>query len=162
MQAEQILFATDYSESSAHALSVAVLLSRESDGLLLIAHVSDAEQYPVGELFDEEPKPDSAELNRLKSIVPSDFRVRHEHRLLYGEPGSAAITKPADVIVKFADRERVDVIVLGTHGRSGLSRVVMGSVAETVVRNAPCAVVVVKPPTFIDPCVVNEHVRELV
>jgi hypothetical protein len=101
MQAEQIPFATDYSESTAHALSVAVMLARESDGLLLIAHVSDAEQYPVGELFDEEPTPDSAELNRLKSIVPSDFRVRHEHRLLYSEPGSGAITKPADGEGKF-------------------------------------------------------------
>jgi nucleotide-binding universal stress UspA family protein len=48
MRAEKILFATDYSESNAHALSLAAMSARASDGLLLIAHVSDAEQHPVG------------------------------------------------------------------------------------------------------------------
>jgi universal stress protein A len=146
MRAQKILVATDFSESSKYALAVAETLARDSGALLLIAHVSDAEQYPVGEHFDEEPRDNPAEVAKLHAIVPADTSVRYEHRLLYGEPGSAAVTKPASVIVEVAEKEHVDAIVLGTHGRSGIHRALMGSVAESVVRNAKCSVVVVKQP----------------
>ena len=115
-------------------------------GTLLIAHVTDREQYPVGELFNEEPEPAPAELHELKAIVPADPKVKYEHRLVYGEAGSSGTVKPADEIAKLAREEEVDAIVLGTHGRSGLSRLLMGSVAEEVVRNAHCSVVTVKQP----------------
>jgi nucleotide-binding universal stress UspA family protein len=144
MKAQKILFATDYSESSKFALSFAETIARESGGLLLIAHVCEAEQYPVEEHCDNVVD-NPAEVARLKAVVPADATVRHEHRLLYGDPGSAVITKPASVIVNLAEKEPVDVIVLGTHGRSGISRALMGSVAETVLHKARCSVVVVKP-----------------
>lgn len=144
MKAKKILFATDCSESSEYTLTVAETLARDSGALLLIAHVSEAEQYPVGELFDEEPRDNPAEVARLEAVVPTDSSVRYEHRLLYGEPGSASITKPAAVIVDAAEKEHVDAIVLGTHGRSGIRRALMGSVAETVLHKARCCVVVVK------------------
>jgi K+-sensing histidine kinase KdpD len=48
-------------------------------------------------------------------------------------------------IVKYAERERIDLIVLGTHGRSGLRRALMGSVAEAVLRTAPCQVLTIGP-----------------
>ncbi len=146
MNAKKILFATDYSESSTHALSLAETMANESGGLLLIAHVSDTQLHPVGELFAEEPKENPAELAKLKSVVPANASVRYEHRLLHGEPGSAAITKAGPVIVNAAEKEHVDAIVLGTHGRSGLSRALMGSVAEAVLRKAKCVVIVVKVP----------------
>jgi nucleotide-binding universal stress UspA family protein len=144
MKMKKIIFATDYSEVNKKALDFAVSMARGAGALLLIVHVSEREQYPVGELFDEEAQPHSAEMTELKAVVPSDPEVRCEHRLIYGEPGSADITKPAVEIVKFADKEQVDAIVIGTHGRTGLSRVLMGSVAESVVRKAPCPVVTVK------------------
>lgn len=53
--------------------------------------------------------------------------------------------KPADQILAAAREWEADVIVVGTHGRSGVSRVVLGSTAESVVRHAPCPVLVVKP-----------------
>ncbi len=55
-----------------------------------------------------------------------------------------AVGRPADAITSFAEEEDVDAIVMGSHGRSGLTRVVVGSVAETVVRRAPCPVTVVR------------------
>jgi nucleotide-binding universal stress UspA family protein len=146
MQAKKLMFATDFSESSEYALSLATMLARETGGLLLIAHVSEAEQYPVGEHFDEDPKDNPAALAKLKTVIPVDDSVRYEHRLLYGEPGSVSMTQPAAVILDLAEKEDVDVIVLGTHGRSGISRTMMGSVAETVLRNSRCAAIVAKQP----------------
>jgi len=65
--------------------------------------------------------------------------VRFEHKLLVGDPASA--------IVEAAEEENVDLIVLGTHGRTGLTRLLMGSVAENVVRKAKCPVLTVKHPS---------------
>ena len=146
MEMKRILFPTDYSETSRHALPFATSLARATGASLLIAHVTDREQYPVGELFDEVPEPDPADMHDLRAIVPSDPQVKYEHRLLYGEPGSTEPVRPADEIVKLARKEQVDAIVLGTHGRTGLSHLVMGSVAEAVVRNAACPVVTIKQP----------------
>jgi universal stress protein A len=82
---------------------------------------------------------DTEELEaRLFKVVPKCFDGQCEHYLLEGEP--------AREVVQFAEREHVDLIVLGTHGRTGLARVLMGSVAENVVRRAPCPVLVVKQP----------------
>jgi nucleotide-binding universal stress UspA family protein len=143
---EKILFATDYSDASRHALDFATSLARDMGALLLIAHVTEHEPYPVGELFDEEPEPDPAEMHDLNSVVPAEPGVKYEHRLVYGKPGSTRTVKPAERIVKLAEEEHVGAIVLGTHGRSGLGHLLMGSVAEAVVRSAPCPVLTVKKP----------------
>jgi len=55
MATKEILFATDYSEASKAALPLAASLALQSGATLLIAHVSEREQYPVGELFDDDP-----------------------------------------------------------------------------------------------------------
>lgn len=144
MNGKKILFATDYSEASQHALQYGSWLAKCTAGRLYIVHVSEREPYPVGELFDEEPKPNTEEIDRLKSVVPEDASVPYEHHVLYGEPGSAEVTKPAKVIVDFANKENVEMIVLGTHGRSGFGRMLMGSVAESVVRHAHCPVITVR------------------
>lgn len=138
------LFATDYSEGSETVLKLATTLARQEDAKLLIAHVTMLEPTPVGEHFDEDPQPNPVEMQRLKAVVPQDPDVPFEHRLLYGEPGSVEVTKPADEILKLAKQENVDMIVLGTHGRSGLMHLLMGSVAESVIRRAPCAVVSIR------------------
>lgn len=141
---KKILFATDYSPGTDKVLKIATTLAREAGAKLLIAHVTNLEKYPVGELFDEEPEPDPVEMERLKEVVPPDANVRFEYRLLYGEPGSVETTKPADEIVKLARHENVETIVLGTHGHTALTDLLMGSVAELVLRNSPCHVVPVR------------------
>jgi universal stress protein A len=141
MSAAKILFATDYSSASRDALNYGASLARERGATLLITHVSRLEEYPVGELFDEEPRPSDAELEELIAITVPDPRVHCEHRLLHGDP--------ARQIVELAKQENVETIVMGTHGRSGLGRLVTGSVAEAVLREAPCAVIAVRPAALV-------------
>jgi hypothetical protein len=85
-------------------------------------------------------EPDRRELlGLLRAVVPTDPKVPCEHWLLSGDP--------AQRIVELAEREHCDLIAMGTHGRSGFKRLLMGSVAEAVMRRANCAVL-----TFKDPC----------
>ena len=144
MSLKKILFATDYSPASTEALHLASSLAKDSGATLFICNVSELEPYPVGEATLAAPPWDAAALKELKAVVRTESDVRHEHHLLFGEPGSVEITKPAEVILKFANESGVDMIVLGTHGRSGLGRLLMGSVAEHVVRQAQCPVTTVR------------------
>jgi nucleotide-binding universal stress UspA family protein len=73
---------------------------------------------------------------RLAQVRPADSTVKCQHRLLEGDP--------ADEILKVAGVENVDMIVMGTHGATGLTRLLMGSVAENVLRKAPCPVLTVR------------------
>jgi nucleotide-binding universal stress UspA family protein len=74
----------------------------------------------------------------LHAVRPTDPSVPYEHRLLTGHP--------AEEIVRFADEADCELIVMGTHGRTGFKRLLMGSVAEAVVRRARCAVLTFKLP----------------
>jgi nucleotide-binding universal stress UspA family protein len=141
-----ILYATDYSAASEKALKVAEALAQDLKARLLIVHVSQEELAPVGELFDEEPASEASELTRLRSVVPKDSQIAYEHRLIYGEAGSERITQPAEELLRVAEEVNAEMIVLGTHGRSAVSRALMGSVAETIIRRATCPVVTVKGP----------------
>ena len=145
MSTSKILYATDYSELSREALRYATSLARATGSKLLITHVSEQELYPVGELFDEPAEPSPQELEQLRAVLPTDANVDCEHRLLHAPP-SCENVHPADEIVKCAAQEGVDAIVIGTHGRSGLSRLLAGSVASDVMHQAKCTVVTIKTP----------------
>ena len=71
-------------------------------------------------------------------IQASEAKVPIEHRLEEGDP--------VTVILRVARESKCELIVMGTHGRSGLAHLLMGSVAEQIVRKATCAVLVVKAP----------------
>jgi len=75
-------------------------------------------------------------LTRLRDLVPEAFRGTWEVEI--------AVGRPADTIVRLARQRNADLIVMATHGRTGLEHVVLGSVAEKVVRLAPCPVLTVK------------------
>jgi len=142
---KRILYATDYSEPSQYALHFATSLARDCGAGLLIVHVSETECGPVGELFDEQCEPSPEELRRLEAVVPDDDNVPFEHRVVC-PPASSENVHRADEIVKLAKQEDVHAIVIGTHGRTGLSRLLLGSVAEAVMRQAPCPVVTIRKP----------------
>ena len=94
--------------------------------------------YGGGEMYYGIEEPNREELKRmLAEVVPADPGVPYEHRLMIGSPATA--------IVEMAEREKVELIVMPTHGRTGLMRLLMGSVAEEVVRKAKCPVLTVKP-----------------
>jgi nucleotide-binding universal stress UspA family protein len=76
--------------------------------------------------------------SQLEQVRPGDPNIPVHHVFLEGDP--------AGEIVRYAADAGIDVIVLGTHGRTGVDRLLMGSVAEKVMRDAPCSVLVVKLP----------------
>jgi universal stress protein A len=145
----KILFPTDFSPAAEQAFDTAQQLARDSRALLLIVHVTPPTQVPtppgavvppnalanVAIPEDAEQKAEQAR-DALAKIVPDDGNIRFEHRLLVGVPGLE--------ITRLAEEEKADLIVMGTHGRTGLKRLLMGSVAEAVVRRATCPVLTLR------------------
>jgi nucleotide-binding universal stress UspA family protein len=135
-----VLYPTDFSECSNLVFRLACTLAQDYGARLVVAHIaeppgpiySDGVVVPLADV-DEEPL-----RAKLLQLVPRDPNVRVEHRLAAGDA--------ATEILRLAKETQADVIVMGTHGRTGLARVLMGSVAERVVRKAPCPVVTVKNP----------------
>jgi nucleotide-binding universal stress UspA family protein len=146
MNVKRILFATDFSECSSAALDVASRLASETGARLYIVHVDGLVEISIpaippseGAYYDAPWGYERREVReRLKSIVPTVANVAHEHFYVTGLPVAE--------LLKCAESSHVDLIVMGSHGRSGLSRLIMGSVAEGVIRGASCPVLVVKPP----------------
>ena len=140
MNAKKILFPTDFSHLSDVALHQATVLAKEANALLMILHVEEPPVvYGEGAMYYGVPEPDQAALQKmLENVKPTLDGVRFEHRMIYGDP--------ATEIVNMAKEEQADMIVMGTHGRSGLMRLLMGSVAEAVVRKAHCPVMSIKTP----------------
>jgi nucleotide-binding universal stress UspA family protein len=136
---KRILFATDFSEASETALGAAASIARDNQATLLVLHVSQTEDYPVGESVDEDPQPPEDEIKQLKAIVRRIKNVNCEYKWVHCD-GSYE----AETIVDTADKEHADMIVVGTHGRQGLSHLLAGSVAERVIREAKCPVLAVR------------------
>lgn len=135
-----ILFPTDFSPANQAALEYATSLARDTGAKLLIAHVEEPPvAYGAGETYLGPLTSEPTELEELlERVRPTDPAVPFAHRLLLGDP--------ATEIVRLAEEEKVDLIVLGTHGRTGLVRLLMGSVAEAIVRRASCPVLTLKDP----------------
>lgn len=141
MTTKTILFPTDFSDASGTAFQYAVDYARLANAKLLIVHVHEPALPIIGGEIAYLPPLDADPQRRklaLQAIVPADASVEYSHRLLAGDPASE--------IVNLAKSEHVDLIVLGTHGRTGLERLIMGSTAEQVLRRAPCPVLAVKEP----------------
>jgi nucleotide-binding universal stress UspA family protein len=136
----RLLHATDFSQRSEFAFHLACSLARDYGARLIILHVVPAPAVVYGETVTElalEASRDTA-THTLAQLKPSEPNVQFEHQL---EEGDAA-----ERIMHAAKVNQCDLIVMGTHGRTALSRLVMGSVAEQVVRKAPCPVLTVKAP----------------
>lgn len=139
----EIVCALDLSEASRTTLEHAADLARRLGARLTVVHVWRA-SLPLAERPAEPaPKGDlEADLERKLD------RWRREAERLSGRDVRAALLggAPAAEIVRFAAEANADLVIVGKRGRRGLERAVLGSVAEGVVRSAPCAVLVVRPP----------------
>jgi nucleotide-binding universal stress UspA family protein len=148
MEIRSILLPTDFSECANYALSYAASFARQAGAAIVCVHVIEpvvptvgytgmAEPLPMADLSDQ--LEDSAE-RELPKIAECDecAGLKVEEVIAHGDAASE--------IVRVARERGVDLIVISSHGRTGLGRMLFGSTAESVVRHAPCPVLVVKPP----------------
>jgi nucleotide-binding universal stress UspA family protein len=137
----------DLTDKSQAAFDAAAKLARGSGAKLFVVHVEEMLVMTTKFGFpDAVPEGDMRGLaDALERAVPAEIDVPCDRRLL---------TDPVpQTILEFAEHERVDLIVMGSHGRRGVSRILMGSVAEAVVRGAKCPVLIVKPACATASCV---------
>jgi nucleotide-binding universal stress UspA family protein len=138
-----ILHPTDFSRSSDLALQLAGALARDYGARLVILHVGRPPLRVLGSPTPAPPLPvewGRDELDRqLRRLTVPGLKNGPEYRLEFADT-------VGDEILRVAREVTSDVIVLGTHGRTGLGRLLLGSVAEQVVRRAVCPVITVKKP----------------
>jgi universal stress protein A len=139
---KSILHPTDFSQCAASAFLFARALAKEHGARIILLHVFEVPVVgPAGMVPFPPPAPrnDREVLKaQLQAIATANPDLQIECRLAENEPASS--------ILDAARQSGCDVIVMGTHGRTGLSRMLMGSVAEKVVRHAKCSVLTLKTP----------------
>jgi nucleotide-binding universal stress UspA family protein len=139
---KRILVPHDFSETSQAAVRYAIELARKFDARLHVVHVSEKArndlemEFPLGL---EGAIEDAVRERLLKILTPEECReLKPDFAVLVGTPHAE--------IVRFAKEQGFDLIVMGTHGRGFVAHAVVGSVAEKVVRHAPCPVLTVHNP----------------
>jgi universal stress protein A len=138
---KKLLVPIDFSEVSTKALQYAIAFAREYGSELILLHVvQPALLIPEGPVA----------MMELETRVESEAaaRLRQLEKGVKGIPcrSLVCVGSAAKEVVAEADRQEVDAIVMATHGRTGLARTFIGSVAEKVIRNADCPVLVVRDP----------------
>jgi nucleotide-binding universal stress UspA family protein len=136
----KILIATDGSDRNRAAVSEALRIGKVCGALVYAAYVADSralESAAAGTVAGD-----------AWAMVQSEAAAALAHVKSQGEGVSVETVvlegKPATEIVKFAKEQKIDLIVIGTQGKQGIERFLLGSVAESVIRSAPCRVLVVK------------------
>lgn len=151
MTFKKILCPIDFSEDSQRAIQVAAEIARNSQATLVLLYVWQPLQWMTdygmqwpNEVLLEAQATEEGKLTAYRADAQRLGAPEVVTRLLRGEPW--------DQIVSVARDDRaIDLIVMGTHGRTGLRRALIGSVAERVVRHAPCTVMVVREPQSKQP-----------
>ena len=150
-----ILVATDFSDCSQTALEYAKALARQSGARLHVIHM-------IGTLAGADVGIDGLAMAapEWQAQVEDDARealnallTAEDLQVLQARASVLHADSAAEGIVRYARNERIDLVVIGTHGRRGLTRLILGSVAEQVVRTAPCPVLTVRYPEreFVHP-----------
>ena len=134
---KDILVAIDFDELTETTLNYARSIARKFDARLHVLHVTDNTFL----------KPMAMDPHTVESSTSN--KVNHrltdaDRRDLRAIPVVRTSDKPADAIVQYAGEHKIDLIVMGTHGRKAVAHLLIGSVAERVVRMAPCPVMTVR------------------
>jgi nucleotide-binding universal stress UspA family protein len=146
----KILAPTDFSEDSDLALTYAVTLAEKFSSEIIAVHVDQ----PLAPVMVSELNPGLdvstmnriAEEGRLLALKELDATVARLRDNGVKARGLMRVGAPFLEIIHAAQSEAIDLIVMGTHGRTGLAHVLMGSVAERVVNKAPCPVLTIRHP----------------
>jgi len=142
---KKVLFCTDFSENADYAFEFAYGIAKRDEGLLYILHVIPKNpQQAYAESFVT-----TEDLEKIQKAIEEDlgnkYRERYEEKI-ENEIKFEIITKSGredEEILKFAKEEKVDIVVMGTHGGTGIEHVIFGSVAEKVLRRSPIPVFII-------------------
>ena len=144
---KKVLFCTDFSDNADYAFNYAYGVTQRDKGLLYILHVipeNPQKAYVEGFLSTEN-------LEKIQKTIEEDLDNNYKERYVNkigNEIICEFVTKSGredEEILEFAKKEKIDLIVMGTHGRTGIEHVFFGSVAEKVLRHSPI-------PVFVIPC----------
>lgn len=140
---QNILFCTDFSENADFAFDSAVWLAKQNPGCTLtLLHVvpeSDAQFWKT--YIYEVDNVDQKAKNDIDERVNQTYRCRIPSGLAF--KAEFRVGKDSLEILDYAEKEKIDLIVIGRHGKSGFRKAFFGNVVEKVVRKAPCAVLVI-------------------
>jgi nucleotide-binding universal stress UspA family protein len=148
MEIKSILFPTDFSEGSSQALQYAVDMAKRYGAKLYLLHViydiaKAAGWYvphiSMDQMYKDIEQGAKKELERFGIEEVGGFKDS-ERNIVTGVPH--------EEIINFANKNKIDLIVIGTHGRKGIDRIIFGSTAAQVVRFAPCPVLTVRIPLY--------------
>jgi nucleotide-binding universal stress UspA family protein len=145
---KKILVATDFGPASDTALNYGRALALQFDASLHVLHVTE-NVYLMATAdygFSSLPVELQGDMERAAQRRTEALLNEEDRTLLNATAVTVTHNTPASAIVDYAKTNRVDLIVLGTHGRGALGHLFMGSVAERVVRTAPCPVLAVRNP----------------
>jgi nucleotide-binding universal stress UspA family protein len=137
VQMSNLLVAVNFDDASNDALAYARGLAKTFGARLHVLHVM--ENVFLRPMAND---PRAVEAGITRRLL--DFLTDEDRTALHAVPVIRKSDAPADEIVKYAQSEGIDLIVMGTHGRPGLAHFLMGSVAEKVVRTAPCPVLTLR------------------
>lgn len=147
MKIRSILLPTDFSECAQYALAYASEFARDAGASVICVHVVEPIVATVGYAGVTEPLPMADISDQLEDSAARELPKISQREEFAGLSVEDVIVHgdAASEIVRVAKERKVDLIVISSHGRTGLGRILFGSTAEHVVRHAPCPVLVVKP-----------------
>jgi universal stress protein A len=148
MTAQRFLVPVDFSEDANQAVKYATDLASKLGARMTLLHVIQLLPFGSGDMGVTVPYTYTQD---LEAEITSRMQVYLERVTAAGLEGEIAVAHgvPFQEILETAKAQQVNLIIMGTHGRTGLQHVLMGSVAEKVVRLAPCPVLVVRQPTIV-------------
>ncbi len=147
MNFNKIVVATDFSEASLTALETAYDLSLQGGHTLYLVHVMEPYLVagdPTAMLHPSVEKTYQEARDRLQALIPEEWIDEERAKSIVVKPSVLTASSPAQAITRFAQEKNADLVIVGTHGRKGLARMLMGSTAESLLRRSPCPVLVVK------------------
>jgi universal stress protein A len=147
---ENVLVPTDFSEFSKYALDYAITIARTFEAKITLIHVTPEREIDLirqispylepGKLEDLLKQRESEDRKQLDGFIPPELKKGIAVETIH------KVGIPFVEIIRTAKEKRVDLIVMASHGRSGLSHILFGSVAEKVVRKSTCPVLSIRPP----------------
>ncbi len=146
IQIKKVVHPTDFSDNSKEALQYAIAICEWHKAELILLHVCEVLEFAPPEYYMDKDEASRQLQERVDAAKNELERIAGEHRKDGLHVTALVATgKPFVEIIRTAKEQNADMIVLGTHGRTGLAHILIGSTAEKVVRKAPCPVLTIRP-----------------